>query len=136
MADPLPHLFSVLNSTTTYFNTTFELADVGLGSFHTRSLFAIWVEGWEKERAFWSGSGLGVRSCGSIGLSALSGLFEFFGISVPVFGAYSIAWGTRFQRGALGWSVCGSDWGVGAPPWLGCGYGGIPGLWYAVVAFL
>ncbi|MEQ2253346.1 hypothetical protein ILYODFUR_031131 [Ilyodon furcidens] len=91
-----------MHTTTTCINTTFERVEVGLGSFPTLVCCLLsGVGGWERERAFWSGSGLGLRfrswglSGAGAGSSALSGLFGLPWISVPGFGARSVGWGAN-----------------------------------------
>ncbi|MED6251811.1 hypothetical protein ATANTOWER_003262 [Ataeniobius toweri] len=126
-----------MHSTTTCINTTFELADVGLGSFHTpvRCLPSGLKAG---RRSGPSGRGLGweLDPGGRLAFRLSRDCLDFLGSrslsSVPT----PLAGVPGSGGGALGWSVCGSDWGVGAPPWLGCGFGRMPGLWCAVVAFL
>ncbi|MED6254445.1 hypothetical protein ATANTOWER_026483 [Ataeniobius toweri] len=73
-----------MHTTTTHINTTFERAEVGLGSFPTLvCCLPSGVGGRERERPFWSGSGLGLRF-GSWGLSGAeagsSALLGSFGL--------------------------------------------------------
>ncbi|MED6269234.1 hypothetical protein CHARACLAT_031113, partial [Characodon lateralis] len=118
-----------MHSTTTPINTTFELEEVGWGSFHAP--FAVYCLGLEAEKrngpSGWGldwGWELDVGSWGQsvpgLAFQALSGTFGFFWISILGFGARSVAWrGAGFQRRGLGWAVCTADWDVASPWWRG-----------------
>ncbi|MED6233396.1 hypothetical protein ATANTOWER_011222 [Ataeniobius toweri] len=77
--------------TATRINTTFERAEVDLGSFHTPVPYLpSGVGGRERERAFWSGSGLGLVF-GSWGLSGAGTAFQPPRDCLDFFGSHSLA---------------------------------------------